>query len=64
MSIELERGLPIMKSTLCRVGTHTFVWASGSSKPDFKPPDHWRCSCGLTTWGEQVSAMPGQEERG
>jgi hypothetical protein len=64
MSIEVERGLVIMKSTLCRVGSHTFVWVSGSRRADHKPPDHWSCSCGLTTWGGQVNATPGQEEGG
>lgn len=48
MSVRWERGLPIVKRTLCRVGAH--VWISNTSGTSTFPRPSDFCNCGLTTW--------------
>ena len=44
----IETGLPITKSTACRVGSHVFQWTS--SGPPYEAPKFLRCDCGLTRY--------------
>ncbi len=42
-------GAPVVRFTLCRVGSHVFIWSSaGDAKLD--PPDSTKCDCDSYTW--------------
>ena len=55
--VGLERGLPIVKRTLCSVGCHVFVWQSSTT--DGQPDPLLACNCGLTTYGLTPHPSPG-----
>ena len=40
---------PIVKQTLCRIGSHTFIF-SGVWSTSTIPDDDWLCTCGCYTW--------------
>ena len=42
------QGAPILKDTMCSVGTHAFIWAGRGDGP----PPETRCSCRTYTWEE------------
>lgn len=48
----VERGLPIMRDTGCRVGLHIFVWSGVWHSTSQRPEPHQPCLCGITTYGE------------
>lgn len=48
----LERGLPIVKRTLCSVGCHVFTWTSSGTSNT--PDPATACDCGITTYGDMT----------
>ena len=56
-----ERGMPILKHTLCKVGTHTWLTTGTAESrlgkdPDEELPPHTRCDCGLIRWSERANS--------
>lgn len=49
-----EKGLPILKQTLCKTGNHVFIFATSSAGSQI-PPDDLRCNCGMYRYEELVN---------
>ena len=52
MMPDREQGIPITRGTSCRVGSHTFLWATASTAVVSEPEGSTRCTCGLYFWDE------------
>lgn len=48
-------GAPILRRTLCKAGTHSWVWngfTSWGGRLESRPSLDMYCDCGLYRWGE------------
>ena len=52
MMTNREQGMPIVRGTSCRVGSHRFLWANGGTELVSEPEGSMRCTCGLYRWDE------------
>lgn len=59
----VERGLPIMLQTKCKVGTHMFVVAGAAGSKGLPERDQ-RCDCGLVTFAEVSPTTSSQDNEG